>query len=199
MEVVKDYASLSRRWEGQWSEEVFKYDSGGVEEVKITNFPDAKKSYLPPLPKSRPRYGDLIAQANRTVVKAKPWATGLYEAIVAVDTISKQRLQQKNRICLILLDSTLEIAFKEFLVNESGHSYSDSQLLNLFKNRSEVEKEVQKYVSFHQKLWQKIGHYYGIRCKLVHERATVGIADDQIEDYREVVQKVLQRLFHLKF
>ena len=138
-------------------------------------------------------------QANRKTAKAKPWTLGLYEGIVAIDTIYRQRLKQKNRICFILLDSTLEIAFKEFLVKESSHYYNDSQLLSLFKNRNDVEKEVQKYISIPQKLWQKIGHYYGIRCKLVHERATVGVADDQIEDYREVMEKVLKRLFHLKF
>lgn len=199
VQVVKDWASLSRRWEGQWPQEVFRYDSGKIKEIKITNFPKAKKSYLPPLPQSKPRYGDLVAQVNRKIVKAKPWTMGLYEGIVAIDMLSRQRLQQKNRICLIVLDSTLEIAFKEFLVNESGQHYSDSQLLALFKNRNDVEQEIQKYVKIPQGLWQKIDHYYAIRCKLVHERATVGLTDEQVEDYREVVQKILRRLFHLQF
>ena len=53
VEIVKDFASLSRRWEGRWPEEVFKYASGNITEVKIDDFPNARKSYLPPLPKSR--------------------------------------------------------------------------------------------------------------------------------------------------
>jgi len=47
--------------------------------------------------------------------------------------------------------------------------------------------------------WKKIEHYYQIRCKLVHEKATVGISDAQIEDFREVVESVLKKLYKLKF
>lgn len=197
VQVVKDYASLSRRWEGSWPDNVFKYPSGKMVVKKIDNFPEARKSYLPPLPKSKLRYGDLVQNANRKVVKDKPWAKGLYEAMIAVDLIGNQRLEQKNRILLILLDSTLEIAFKEFLVNESGHHYTDKILLDIFNTRHKVETEIKKYVKISQKHWKKINHYYGLRCKLIHERATVGIGDEQIEDYREIVQKILKKLFKL--
>jgi hypothetical protein len=54
---------------------------------------------------------------------------GLYEGVIADDLILKQKtLEQRNRIELIVLDSTLEITFKEYLVNESGVNYSDIQL-----------------------------------------------------------------------
>ena len=196
--VVKDYTSLSRRLQGDWPKRVFKYPLGKIVEVKIDSFPKAKKSYLPPLPKSKPRYSDLIEQANREIVKDKPWTKGLYETIIAIDLIFKQRLEQKNRICLILLDSTLEIAFKEFLVNDSGKTYRDQELLRLFNNRSLVHDEIKKYTKLGN-LWKKIEHYYRLRCKLLHERATVGIDDSQIEDFREVVQTVLNKLFKLRF
>lgn len=199
VQVVKDYASLSRRLEGDWPEKVFKYPTGEIIEIKIDSFPEVKKSYLPPLPKSKLRYGDLVEQANRKIAKEKPWAKGLYEGIIAVDMIFKQKLEQKNRICLILLDSTIEIAFKEFLVNESGQNYTDTTLYKIFNSRNSVEKEVQKYVKFRDRTWKKIDYYYRLRCKLVHERVTVGISDNQIEDYRGVVQKVLKRLFKLRF
>ena len=199
IQIVTHYASLSRRWEGQWPEEVFGHISGKIKRVKIEDFPEARRLYLPPLPQARPRYGDIMKQKNKKIAKDKPWATGLYESIVAIDLIYKQRLTEKNRICLILLDSTLEIAFKEYLVNGSGHYYSDSQLLALFKNRNDVEEEIKQYIHIPKKLWRKIDHYYTIRCKLVHERATVGISDEQVENYREVVEKVLKKLFGLAF
>ena len=197
--VVKDYTSLSRRFEGEWSEKVFKHPAGRIVDKEIESFPEARKSYLPPLPKSKPRYGDRLERVNRQVVKKKPWTRGLYEGIVAVDLIFRQRLLQKNRICLILLDSLLEIAFKEYLVNESGGKYSDKQLLALFKNRSHVQKEVSKYLRFKSDTWKKVNYYYILRCKLVHERITVSVADQAIEDYREVVEYVLKKLFRLQF
>lgn len=199
VQVVKDYASLSRRFEGAWSEKVFKYPKGEFVEVKIASFPLARKSYLPPLPKSKPRYGDRVKQANRKIAKEKPWTTGIYESIIAVDMIFNQKLEQKNRICLILLDSTLEIAFKEFLVNDSGTTYNDAALLQLFRNRTSVQNEVIKYTMIDPKIWKKIDYYYNIRCKLIHERASIQITDSEIEDYREVVEEVLRQLFKLKF
>src|SRR5262249_48959506 len=153
----------------------------------------------PPLPKSRPRYGEVITQRNKGIAKRKPWTRGLYEGVIAADLIAKQRLEQKNRIALIVLDSTLEIAFKEYLVNESGTYYSDSQLLSIFRTRHSVQQEIQKYVKIKAETWKKIAHYNNLRNKFVHERGTVGLIDDQIEDYRGVVEDVLKKLYKLKF
>jgi hypothetical protein len=199
VQVVKYYSSLSRRLEGDWPEKVFKYPTGKMVEVTIDNFPEAKKSYLPPLPKSKPRYGDLVKQANRKIAKEKPWSTGLYEGIIAVDMVFNQKLEQKNRICLILLDSVLEIAFKEFLVNDSGQNYADAALLRLFNIRNDVHNEIKKYINIDDKIWKKIDYYYRLRCKLIHERVTVAVDDTQIENYRGVVEKVLRQLFKLQF
>ncbi|OFW42007.1 MAG: hypothetical protein A3J28_18895 [Acidobacteria bacterium RIFCSPLOWO2_12_FULL_60_22] len=199
VQVVKGYASLSRIWMGDWPNQVFKHTSGTIKEVQIDNFPTVNKSFLPPLPKSRPRYGEIITQANRKVARKKPWTKGLYEGIIAADLISKQRLEQRNRIALIVLDSTLEIAFKEYLVNESGASYSDARLLSIFGTRSSVHTEIKKYVKIKNDTWKKIDHYYRLRCKLVHEKASVGVEDDQIRDFREVVESVLKKLYKLKF
>ena len=155
---------------------------------------------MPPSPKSRPRYGEVIEHENKTIAKKKPWTRGLYEGVIAADLIAKQKLlEQKNRIALIVLDSTLEIAFKEYLVNDSGSAYNDARLLTIFGNRSTVHSEIKKYVKLSKDTWKKIEHYYRLRCKLVHERVTVGISDQQLDDFREVVETVLHKLYKLKF
>jgi len=199
VQVVKDYASLSRRWMGDWPNKVFKYKTGTIIDVEIDNFPEAKKSYLPPLPKIKHSYQDKISQSNKKIVTNKPWTKGLYEVIIAVDTISRKKLEQKNRINLILLDSTLEIAFKEYLVNDSGIHYSDDRLKRIFKQRNLVHDEIKIYVRFSDSIWRKINYYYGKRCDLIHKRASAGISDHEIENYRELVEKVLKKLFKLKF
>jgi hypothetical protein len=198
IQVVKDYSSLSRRLEGLWPDRVLKYKTGDIVPVQNVDFPQAKKSYLPPLPRSKIRYGDLCQFLNKKVASSKPWTVGLFESIIATDLISNQRLNQKNRIALILLDSTLEIALKDFLVNESGHYYSDIELVKLFKSRKDVLDEVEKYKPLSSRR-SKIDYYYGLRCKLVHERSSVGIPDSEISDYRSVVQYILSQFFGLKF
>lgn len=199
IQVVKDYAALSRIWMGDWPEKVFAHTDGKVVDVLVEDFPTAKKSYLPPMPKSRPRYGDVITEANKNVASKKPWVKGLYEGVIAADLISKQGLEQKNRIALIVLDSTLEIAFKEFLVRDSGTHYADSQLLSIFRTRHTVHQEVQKYVTLSPDNWKKIGHYSDMRNKLIHQRATAGVSDAELADFRGVVEGVLKKLYKLKF
>jgi len=173
--------------------------SATVYVTDVDDFPAVTKSFLPAMPKSRPRYGEVITQKNRRVAKKKPWTKGLYEGVIAADLIAKQKLEQRNRIALIVLDSTLEIAFKEYLVNESGASYSDAKLLSLFASRASVHSEIKQYVTIKPDTWKKIDHYYRIRCKLVHERVTAGIDDDQVRDYRQIVEEVLNKLYKLKF
>lgn len=198
--VVKDYATLSRIWMGDWPDKVFRHTAGKIVDVPVDDFPAAKKSYLPPAPKTRPRFGDVVNQTNAKIAKDKPWTRGLYEGIIAADLIIKQKnLEQKNRLALIILDSTLEIAFKDYLVNDSGTHYSDAALLKLFGARHLVHAEIKKYVTFTATMWAKIGHFYNIRCDLIHKRASAGMGDRDIKDYRETVEAVLKKLYKLKF
>ncbi len=120
------------------------------------------------------------------------------QGIIAADLITRGKLEQRNRIALIVLDSTLEIAFKEYLVNDWGTYYSDAQLLTLFGKCHLVQQEIQKYVNIDTVIWKKIGHFNNLRNKLVHERATVGLDDEQVRYYRGVVEVVLKKLFKLK-
>jgi hypothetical protein len=202
IEIVKYYTKLSRSLEGKWLEEVFKYDSGEIIENKLDDIKDIKLRNLPEIPRSRFSYEDSINSLNKKVSHDKPWVKGLYESIIAADYIFKKSFSQKNRISLIILDSTLEITLKEFLINESGGSYSNKRLLELFNDRSQVVNEVKKYTMNNSKwgkIWTKANYYYNLRCKLIHEKASPQISDEEINSYRSVVEKVLNKLFGLKF
>jgi len=199
VQVMKDYASLSRRFQGHWETEVFQYSEGKIVPVEIDDLPRANTSYLPPLPLSKPRFGQIVKEKNKSVISNRPWAKGAYEGIIAVDLITKQRLDQKNRIALILLDSNLEIAFKDYLVYESGGQYSDQRLLQIFAQRHLVQAEVKKTLALPAKIWNNIDYYYRQRCDLVHKRASVSVSDDDIKKFREVVELTLKKMFKLKF
>lgn len=198
-QVVADYAQLSRIWMGDWPDKVFKHKTGSVVDVPVLDFPTARKSFLPAPPKSRPRFAELVTQANTKVAEAKPWVRGLYEGVIAAEVIGRQRLEQKNRIALVVLDSTLEIAFKEFLVNDSGQYYSDAQLLAIFGSRHKVHTEVQKYVTLSSDTWKKITHFSNLRNKMIHQRASGGVSDQELRDFRRVVESVLKTLYKLRF
>ena len=87
---------------------------------------------------------------------------------------------------MIILDSNLEIAIKEFIVHRSDlfrpDHYNDSKLLELFKRRHEVINTVRPHISISDVVWDKVRHYYDRRNKLVHERATLQITDVELAD-----------------
>ncbi|MGJ7532544.1 MULTISPECIES: hypothetical protein [unclassified Variovorax] len=120
-----------------------------------------------------------------------------------VEVIGRQKFETKNRVSLILLDSNFEIALKEFIVHRKdlfpSYKYNNVKLGQLFGNRTEVVKEVSVHVKFPKVLLAKVGHYYDLRNNLVHQRATIPISDADIQDYRDVIEKVLKKLFNLKF
>ena len=82
---------------------------------------------------------------------------------------------------MILLDSNFEIALKEFIVNRMDlfppNIYNDAKIVAPFKARHLVINEVKAHVNLSKTLLGKVSHYYNLRNKLVHERATVGITD----------------------
>ena len=146
----------------------------------------------------KPRVEHLKAN-NKQLVYDQPWTLGLLEAIAAVDIICRQKLETKNRIALILLDSNFEIALKEFIVHAQGINLNGRTLEQIFQNRDEVIKVVTQKVAIGQTTLRKIKHYYQLRNKLIHEKATVDITEADVQNYLGTVQQVLTLLFGLSF
>jgi hypothetical protein len=67
------------------------------------------------------------------------------------------------------------------------------------RRRHLVINEVTRHVRLSATLLRKIQYYNNLRNKLIHERATVGITDDQVTDYRRTVELVPKKLFKLQF
>jgi hypothetical protein len=177
IELAKYFASLSRRWKGKWDEKVYPYTKGDFETLKVEIDSKTLKLYAIPLPLSKLRYDQKLNDINKSILEKKPWVRGLQEAICVADMIrDNRRYEHRSRIALILLDSTLEIAFKEYLLREVREKYSKDRIKNIMDNRADVHKEVQKQgLIISETDLSKIEYYYDIRCKLVHEKASVVI------------------------
>lgn len=123
--------------------------------------------------------------------------------MAAVDIITRQRLETKNRIALILLDSNCEIALKEFIIHRQDlfppAQFDDATIAKLFQRRDQVVAAVAQKVNIPKTLLDTARHYYAMRNKLIHERATVGITDSDVENYRITIEKILEMLFDLQF
>jgi hypothetical protein len=205
IDIVTTYASLCRRLYNDAEEKIYAYDKGTIERKTIQDFPNVKKAYTLALPPVKIREEDLIKFKNQDTGKAKPWTVGLYETIIAVTNISKnKKLSQKNRINLLLLDSSLEIGFKEFLLHDSGQQYSEDRIKNMFQDRIQVHNEIKKVTKdtkreISEENWKKIKFFYDKRCDLIHKKATNSPTDDELNNFKELTEKVFKKLFNLSF
>lgn len=202
IQLVSHFSSLSRRLKDDWDRNVFLHKVGTINQIEAKNIVEGRRLVLPPLPIVRRQKIDKLKTANRSILKKKPWLVGLVEAIGAVDIISRQKFDTKNRMSLILLDSNVEISFKEFIVHRADlfiHStYTDDYIRNLFKNRRNVVSDVCSKISIPKEIIDNINHYYNLRNKLIHERATVGVTDSDIITYKNIVERLMSILFGIK-
>lgn len=204
IQLVKHFTKLSRRWKNDWDENVFPFKKGKKVVIDPTEIETGRKITLPDLPRTRnPALMMDLKERNKKVLNNQPWTVGIVEAMGLLEVVSKQKLETKNRVALILLDSNFEIALKEFIVHRTdlfpAHTYNDAKILQIFARRSNVINEVKAHVKLSKTLINKVQHYYGMRNKLIHERATMQITDHEITDYRRTVELVLKKLFKLQF
>lgn len=199
------FSTVSRRLKHDWDTAVFAYVSGSFEELDSTEARSAKKKILPKPPSTKrlTRFEKAIS-ANKKKLQDDRWMRGLVEALGLVDVIAGQKkFEYRNRAALILLDSNFEIALKEFIVHRKdlfpAYQWTNIKLGQLFVSRTNVIKEVTAHIAFPQTWINKINHYYDLRNNLVHQRASVPVSDGDVQDYRDIIEKVLKKLFELKF
>ncbi len=199
IQLVSRFSKISRHLKNDREDGVFKYDDGAVQHIDPEEVTSAGRIVLPPLPKLNKSQIEKLKARNKTVLQTKPWTLGMVEAFGAVDAIGRQKLETGNRIALILLDSTFEIALKEFIVHEDSlfppRTYDQTKLTQIFARRYLVLNEIKAKVSIPDEVFRLCEHYYGIRNKLVHERATVDVTTSDVANYRLVVSRVLKTLF----
>jgi Histidine kinase-, DNA gyrase B-, and HSP90-like ATPase len=203
IQLTSHYSSLSRRFKDDWDGKVFAYDSGSIEAVQPENAEVKNPLVLPPLPRVNKPQVEKLKSLNRTQIHDQPWTLGLVETMAAVEVIGRQRFETKNRIALILLDSNFEIALKEFIVHREDlfppSTFGKAAIQKLFEKRSDVIAAVSQKVTIPKKLLTKAQHFYNIRNKLIHERATAEPTDNDIQTYSLTIEKVLTILFKLRF
>ena len=201
--LVRYFSSLSRRLKDDWAGKVYRYTTGAIEEMEPADVESGKRMVLPELPRVRKSQMEKLKSRNKKRIAALPWTLVLVEAIGAVEIITRQRLETKNRIALIMLDSNFEIGLKEFIVHRKDlfppQQFGNAAIQKLFKKRHDVIDAVSQQITIPQNLLNKVQHYYDIRNKLIHERATVDIVDSDVDNYRSTIEKILTILFDLKF
>ncbi len=200
IEPVKTYTGVSKRLHKSFAESVSPYNTGQIKEIVLGESEWIKPGRLPDIPKNRKDFKSRVLELNKDLGHEKPWTRGLYESIIAEKVLSGlSALTQKNRVSLIILDSTLEIAFKDFLAFEVKNPLGDDKLREMFKDRIQVHREVSKHLFHGQAIWKQVEYFYKLRCDLIHKKTNALISDDYLNDFRNIVMKVLSETFKIQF
>jgi hypothetical protein len=201
IQIVTNYSRASRSMADEWATKVFPFKNGVIKEVSVSELTQNTDLHLVPIPrKTYQKYIDVIKRNNKSIAINKPWVKGTYEALIAVEEISKLNIEQNNRICLLILDSTLEIAFKDYLANETPpNTYAPARLTNIMGNRATVHAEIGIYINFKRDTWARVNYYYNLRCELVHKRVAVTITNEDLKNYRDLCEYMFKKMFGLNF
>lgn len=166
--------------------EIISKDLGSSEHLKISRLPKFEAM-------SR---RETIDSLNKLLGVQEPWTKGLYETMIAERLIASRKvLTQKNRISLILLDSTVEIGCKEYLNKKLGVPLHVVKKLKRF----EVHRDVEAEVLTGDVIWERFKEYYHFRNAFVHESTGLNIPDAKIDQVRLDVQRFLNSAFGIRF
>jgi len=196
--VVAAYAKISRTWMGIWPEKVYAYRAGDVVDVEIGDFLTARKSHLPDPPKSKPRLPERMASRNAGLVRRSPWVTGLFEGVVAAETISKQPLAHANWFALNLLDLTLTAALRSYFVNEAKSGLAERGLKKLLTRAPHVASELKDAVPLDGETWVQIENLARRKDDLTYGRTEPTVANDELRAADVLVRRVLAILHKVR-
>lgn len=196
--AVKNATGLSKRLQPDFEDSVLPFKSGEVVHQKLKPEEQIKPSKLPAIPTAKRSARDTVVELNKRLAIDKPHTAGVIDGIVAAQLIKeKTKLQFKNRILLLILDSCLEIAFKDYLVFETPSSIAEARLQSF--SRIDLENEVAKHVfTGNTTLWSKVQYFYKLRCDLTHKRSSATINDVQMEQFEKLVYKIFKKMFGVR-
>jgi hypothetical protein len=135
------------------------------------------------------------------VYKKKPWIRGLVETLTAVKLLRQSSIETRNRQALILLDSVVEIGFKNFLIYEKEIKLEKNNALLQYRDKLHAAVKDKTTGLFEESqwtdksVWKLISFYYEARCDLYHEIAEKTLSDSNINDFYDLVSFVLEKLF----
>jgi hypothetical protein len=202
LNFLKHYSSLSRRLKDNWKTSVFNRRAGQPDLYEATTPSQTPLVPFPPLPRVRSQKIEKSVNRNKEILEQKPYLRGIIESFEISDYVQRNKnYQTANRISLIIIDSSFEISLKDFIVYNtnlfSKREYDDNKIRNIFNNRSDVISHIRKKVNFNtndNNDLSTIDYYYGIRCKIIHERTSVDITDHDIANFKRAVSNIIMKL-----
>lgn len=126
--------------------------------------------------------------------KTSPWALGLIEALKCVGMIRSTNLQTRNRLAVLMLDSTLEIAIRQYLTNVKKITLDDKQ----HRHRDVLMKIAKGHIKLEDEVWDHLNYFWTTRNPQYHQEANVVVTDVVYAEFEGIVAHVLKVLYGIE-
>lgn len=123
--------------------------------------------------------------------KTSPWALGLIEALKCVGMIRASNLQTKNRLAMLMLDSTLEIAIRQYLTNVKKITLDDKQ----HRHRDTLIRIAKGHIDLEAEVWDHLKYFWMTRNPQYHQEANVVVTDVVFGEFQDIVSHILKILY----
>ena len=195
--LAKPYLNFSNRLSTPGKSGINGLVERKANEVNTTKEKDLIK-YFETLP-------DLKSRAKRESFKrgksskTDPWKKSLMDAVTIIDSIIRKKTPEyKNRVAVLILDSTIEVSMRAYLKNvvntdesrKEGNERQFYKLMDFAKKRSGT-------LNVDKSTWVNIAHFHEIRDKLYHEFSDIDVTEGSIESYKEAALDMLEKLLSI--
>jgi hypothetical protein len=127
-------------------------------------------------------------------MKDAPWLLGIIEALKCVALIRSSTLSTRNRLSLIMLDSTLEISLRQYLQNIRKITLDPKEHRPRFKLFDIAKKNINVPVE----VWDHLDYYWNTRNPQYHQDANISAPDTVYNEYAELICFMLDKMFNMK-
>ncbi|MGP6294295.1 hypothetical protein [Caldiplasma sukawensis] len=170
---------------GFGSQQPISRNIGHINETNVKNIETIAKEYQNIKIKSS------SGSMNTRKEKLTPWKQGIIDAIkIAEILIQRKKPEHKNRIILIILDSTIEIAFKDYLFYVIKDNTKNSDFESLMKNVQNRSKNQ----GISDTTWITVNNLHRNRNKLYHEHLDLTVTDQSIVTFKAAVIEIVEKL-----
>jgi len=127
-------------------------------------------------------------------MKDAPWLLGIIEALKCVALIRSSILSSRNRLSLIMLDSTLEISLRQYLQNIKKITLDPKE----HRPRYRLFDIAQKNINVPSEVWDHLNYYWNTRNPQYHQDANISVPDAVYQEFAELVCFMLSKMFNIE-
>lgn len=195
-DITATYASLSKRLQPQWTDEIFPCKVGNVAKYELDDSRKITQVPFPQLPAVRPNYAGEITANNKKVVSEGTWREKYVDSMVAIHALQRLKVNFRNQMGVILCDGILDLALLDFIIHEQNAK--SEVIATVTSKREYLLTEVQSRIDISSEVWATLASLKKSRQGLFNDPSAI-VPDAEMEEYRTAVQLLLWKLFKIKF